>query len=245
MINPNLPVEHIDDGELVRYLDNELELEAVARVRRHLAACRDCQAKFDALRERAESFRQAMAGIDLPAAPASEASVPSIHRSPTVSRGWRMAAMIAVVIGITLTVTPARAWLLETMRSVKTLFQPADQAPPTTIPDIPVTGSSVRFAVSDSVLFLEFAVRPKSGTLSVQRGTSETQVSATMQGGTGDDELVVFPDGVRVVNTTESTADYGVTLPTTVVMVEVRVARVVVARHRPGMVAAWSLELGR
>jgi len=250
MTSPDAPLGHIDDGELVRYLDNELELAAVAQVRNHLAVCSECQVRLDELRARAESFHQAMASIDLPptATPTVNdvvASTRSLPRSPTVSWRWRIAAMIAVVIGITLSVTPARAWLLETIGSIRTVFQPTVQtpAPPAVVP---VTGSSVSFVVSDSVLFVEFAVRPRIGTLSLQRGTSETQVIAAMQGGAGDDELVVFSDGVRVVNTIESASDYVVTLPIATVLVEVRVAGAVVARHRPDTSGAvWSLELAQ
>ena len=67
-----------------------------------------------------------------------------------------------------------------------------------------------------------------------------------MQGGAGNDELVVFGDGIRVVNSAESTADYVVTLATTIVLVEVRVGGVVVARHRPDTGGArWNFSLGQ
>jgi hypothetical protein len=249
MTSPDAPLGHIDDGELVRYLDNELSVDVLAQVRKHLTLCSECQVKFDALRERAESFHRAMGSLDLPPAATptvddAGASVRSIPSSPTVSWRWRIAAMIAVVIGITLTVTPARAWLLETIDSIRTVFQPAGQTP-VPPPEISVTGSSVRFAVTDSVLFVEFVTRPKSGTLTLQREPSEAQVSAAMLGGTGDDEIVVFGAGIRVVNTTESTADYVVTLPTATVLVEVRVGGAVVARHRPGTDAVvWNLGAG-
>ena len=250
MTSHDIPVGHVDDGELVRYLDNELELDSLGQVRSHLAACTECQVKFEAIRTQAERFHQAMANVDLPAsaappADAAEVSIPSIPSSPEVGWGWRIAAMIAVVIGLTLTVTPARAWLLDTLGSLRTMFQPADQAPPSLPPETPVM-ASVQFAVSDTVLFVEFAVRPRAGTLSLQPGTSETQVSAAMQGGAGTDELVVFGDGIRVVNSAESTADYVVTLATTIVLVEVRVGGAVVARHRPDTGGApWSFSLAQ
>ena len=83
-------------------------------------------------------------------------------------------------------------------------------------------------------------------TLSLRPGTSETQVSAAMQGGVGNDELVVFGDGIRVVNSAESTADYVVTLATTIVLVEVRVGGAVVARHRPDTGGArWRFSLAQ
>lgn len=251
MTSPDIPVGHIDDGELVRYLDNELELDALAVVRNHLGACTECQAKFEALRAQAERFQQAMADLDLPPAAtptvnAPEASIPSIPSSPAVGWGWRLAAMIAVVVGITLTVTPARAWLLDTLGSMRTLFEPANQTPPSLPPAVPVTGSSVLFAVTDTVLFVEFAVHPQAGTLSLQRGTSVTEVSAAMKGGSGNDELVVFGDGIRVVNTAQSTADYVITLPTGIVLVEVRIGGAVVARHRVDTATApWTMELAQ
>ncbi len=249
MTSPDIRMGHIDDGELVRYLDNELGLDALANVRNHLAACGECTSKFQALRAHAERFQQAMANLDPPSSaappvPAAEPSIPSIPSSPAVGWGWRLAAMIAVVVGITLTVTPARAWLLDTLGSIRTLFEPANQTPPSLPPQTSVTVSSVLFAVTDTVLFVEFAVHPQAGTLSLQRGTSETQVSAAMQGGSGNDELVVFGDGVRVVNTAQSTADYVVTLPTHIVLVEVRIGGAVVARHRPDTLEdSWMLEL--
>ena len=250
MTSPDTPVGHIDDGELVRYLDDELELNALAYARNHLATCTECQVKFEAIRGQVERFQHAMANLDLPPSTtptvnAPEASIPSIPSSPAVGWGWRLAAMIAVVVGITLTVTPARAWLLDTLESLRTVFEPTNQAPASLPPQTPVTVSSVLFAVTDTVLFVEFAVHPEAGTLSLRRGTSETQVSAAMQGGSGNDELVVFGDGIRVVNTAQSTADYVVTLPTGIVLVEVRIGGAVVARHRPDIAGAWRLELAQ
>jgi hypothetical protein len=169
--------------------------------------------------------------------------ISTVPSSPTVGWGWRLAAMVAVVVGITLTVTPARALLLDTLESIRTLFEPSDP-PPAPAPESSVTASSVLFAVTDTVLFVEFAVHPQTGTLSIERGTNETEVTAAMQGGSGQDELVVFGNGVRVVNTAQSTSDYAIILPSRIVLVEVRIDRAVVARHRPDAAEdPWRLSL--
>jgi len=242
---------HIDDGELVRYLDNELELDSLGVVRGHLTECGDCQARFEAIRAQAERLQEALAMLDPTPSVASadsdaEASIPSIPSSPAVDWRWRLAAMLVVVVGITLTVTPARAWLLDRLESVKTLIAPAEEAPAASQPETSATASSVLFEITDTILFVEFAMRPAAGTLSLEPGSSETGVSATMRGGAGSDELIVFGNGVRVVNTTESTADYLVTLPTRVALVEVRIGRAVVARHRlDGSAATWEMELAQ
>ena len=94
------------------------------------------------------------------------------------------------------------------------------------------------------VLFIDFATRPETGTLSLERGTSETEVTASMRGGSGSDELVVFGNGVRVVNTAQSTSDYLISIPARIVLVEVRIDRAVVARHRPDATEdTWRLSL--
>jgi len=236
MTNPDIPAGHIDDGELVRYLDNELERDAVAVVRTHLAECGECQAKFDAIRGRSERFQLAMLSADdLPVATPADDIVASI--APNVTRrgigwGWRIAAMLAVVIGITLTVTPARAWLLERLGPVATLLGGSDDAAVSPEPGVPVVASSVRFSASDTVLFVEFSVRPRGGGVSFDRGTSRTEVSAEVRSGSATDELVVFGSGIRIVNSDTSTADYVVTLPTSIQFVEVRIAGRVVSRSR-------------
>ena len=249
MTSPENPVGHVDDGDLVRYLDNELELDTLNIVRSHIAGCADCQAKLEAIRDQAQRLREALAKLDVPPAVATTPdadSIPSVPSSPTVDWRWRLAAMLAIVVGITLTVTPARAWLLDRLEAVTTLFAPADPAPAPPEPTTSATASSVLFEITDTTLFVEFAVRPEAGILSLQPGSSDTEVSATMRGGSGADELVVFGDGVRVVNTAESTADYSVTLPSRVTLVEVRVGRAVVARHRlDGTAATWEMELAQ
>ena len=142
---------------------------------------------------------------------------------------WRLAAILAVGVGMALT--------------VRTLLESSDPTQPAPLED-PVTVSSVLLAVTDTVLFVDFATRPQAGTLSLERGTSETDVTAVMQGGSGVDELVAFGNSVRVVNTAQSTADYSITVPSRIVLVEVRIDRAVIARHRPeGAEDIWTLEL--
>lgn len=237
MTSPDVPLGHIDDGELVRYVDNELSVDNLATVRHHLAGCPPCQARFDAIRGRSEEFNRAMAGLDSPPAAATKAEpivqVPHVPRSPSQGWGWRIAAMVAVVIGVTLTVTPARAWLLEHMGPVGEWFGASQSSQPETPPEMPVSASSVRFVAGDSALLVEFTMRPRAGHISFERGASDTVVSAEVLGQSMTDELVVSAAGLRVVNDAESTADYAVVLPAMTTMVEVRVAGVVVVRYRP------------
>jgi len=68
----NLEIRHLDDGQLLRYLDGELSRGKARQVRRHLEACWQCRAELEGLEAAvADSvkYRKNVLGACLPAPP--------------------------------------------------------------------------------------------------------------------------------------------------------------------------------
>ena len=162
-------------------------------------------------------------------------------RHRTIVR-WRAAAAIALFAVAVVGVHPVRAWILQAAR---VLWSAASGAPrPAAPPVARVAGAStVTFSPPSAVFVLRVAQAQSGGTLTIET-TSASSASASAGGGQGSAELVVLPDGLRIVNDPASAVSYVVRLPATVARIEVGVgaaAPQVLLSTGPG--GRWVLDL--
>jgi hypothetical protein len=197
----------------------------------------------DVLTRRAQRLsallREADHGVPPIAFPADR--IARAARRRTVVR-WRVAAAIALLAVAAVGVRPVRAWILQAARA---LFG-ASVAPRVTTPPAPAPdagSSSVIFSPAAGVFALRVARPQAGGTLTVEL-TDGTAASAAVAGGRSGAELVVLPDGLRIVNDSGSAASYVVRLPASLARIELGIAGAPPQVLVPaGAVRRWVIDL--
>jgi len=128
---------------------------------------------------------------------------------------WRVAAAIAVLALAAVGVAPVRAWIVQAAHA---LWAAAAGTPkPAAIPPAAAnpTAGAVTFSPASGSFVLRVARTQAAGTLTVET-TDRAVASAAVSGGRGSAELVVLPDGLRIVNDSGATASYVVRVPATI-----------------------------
>ena len=197
---------HLSDGELVRYIDGVCDAAEARGVEDHMESCSGCRSRLERTRVRFGRLSEALALADFPGADGSAAGVgvefpdrkpASAGRrvSATHAASWRpstrrIAASIAVLLGAGLAFSPVRAWVGQGLTRILPASAPVD-AP------LPDRFSVVLFAPQGLVFTIEVTTPQAVGEL-VLEVTSDTRVSSRIEGGSGREELVVLPSGLRV-----------------------------------------------
>jgi hypothetical protein len=165
-------------------------------------------------------LREADPGVPPIAFPADR--IARAARRRTVVR-WRVAAAIAFLAVAAVGVQPVRAWILQAARALWGAAAGAQRAvaPRALVPN--AGSSSVTFSPAAGAFALRVARPQAGGTLTVEI-TGGTAASAAVAGGRGA-ELVVLPDGLRIVNDSGSAASYVVRLPASLARIEIGIAR--------------------
>jgi hypothetical protein len=112
---------HPGEDELLRWIDRQLDLEGSRHMRGHLAACAECAARLDTLRERSRQVSSWLAEIpvQLPDPSRRALALAAVERAHA-RRRWspgaggtllRIAAMVVVMLGVTLSTSSGRGWL--------------------------------------------------------------------------------------------------------------------------------------
>jgi hypothetical protein len=217
--------EHLSDADLVRALDGELDRAGELRADAHMAACAGCAQRLQRLGSRAAQLSSLMleTDFDVPAAqpPASRARVVDLDaararraRRIFASPSLRVAAAVMLLLGITLGVTPVRAWITDWVQqqwSRLTDTEPASEPVRSpTGPDNPVAGARVQFVPDGPEFRVELQSAQEVGAIDVAYhdqpfATAETSGTAA--------ELLVLTAGVRVMNEPGSAATYTVRVP--------------------------------
>ena len=154
---------------------------------------------------------------------------------------WRAAAAIAVLLAAALGVAPVRAWIVRTVRAVWSGAATRRSAPVAT-PSAAEAASRVAFTPAAGPFNLRVARPQAAGSLTVE-AVADTAASAAVTGGSGT-ELVVLPDGLRIVNAPGASSSFVVRVPITVARVVVTVgaaAPKLLTPSRPGQ--RWVLDL--
>ncbi|HEY8469803.1 MAG TPA: hypothetical protein VIL18_09175 [Longimicrobiales bacterium] len=227
--------ETVTDAELVRYLDGEIEGAPRTALEARIAAAPDAAARLDMLRRRSTRLSALLAELDPSAEEVQQSAAairPAVEAGAQASRGWpwgpaalRWAAAVALLLGASAAVPPARAWMIERVRDAAEALglldaapEPAVEAPTVGAQDAPQAMSvRVTFEVRADTFEIE---APPRGRLIVRRGAGSTG-SAESTDATGVN-LVVLPAGLRIEGATTDDARYDVVLPPSVAAVRVR-----------------------
>ncbi len=142
------------------------------------------------------------------------------RRGPVVR--WRVAAAIALLAVASVGVRPVRAWIVQVARVLWAATAGAPRTADVHRAPADAGPSTVTFTPAAGSFILRVQASQTGGTLTVE-ATSGATASAAIAGGGA--ELVVLPDGLRIVNDAASTASYTVHLPASLARIEVGVGR--------------------
>jgi hypothetical protein len=237
--------EHVEGGDLMRLLDSECSDQEDRMLRRHLAGCAECKRKHDRIARLSQRFSALLFQLEEPVqgdtTPVPKGSRPQTHS--TVRRWWSrrttlVAAVVTLILAGAAVVSPVRAWVIDTFRSLLG----AD----TSTPPEQTTGSLVSFVPTGAEFLIEFGERQSAGVLRVYVDTS-TAASARMIGRDAGEGFVVQAAGLTIRNTSASSVSYELRLPRTCQSLEVRIADSVVWRYEiessSGMQGPWEVDL--
>lgn len=236
--------QHVTDGEVLRALDQQLEPSERARVTAHLESCDQCAALLTRARRRQQRLAQLLrdTDFDTPAttlrpsdSPVIDSRVARQRRAQRIARTWqqpwlRVAAAIVLLLGVTLTITPVRALVVDWVREQWSRLVNADRsAEPATAPEAVTApiGPRIEFTHEATEFRIEFTVAQSTGSLAARQGAGEQVIAESTS---PNAELLVLPTGLRVDNRQAPGASYTLVLPSSVSTLVVQVGERTVAR---------------
>ncbi len=245
---------HPGDGELLRYLDRECDAVEREDIQRHVESCERCVATLNMFGEFSERLSAMLPALDV--APSPDASQRALARAreaaPEFRRGssWqahlaRAAAIALILLGLGLTFSPVRAWLAERLSAVQTLIRGEPAAQERSGPAGQASPSTVSFVPGAGVFSIDIAEPQQDGalTLTVAEGP---RASAQVLGSVAGEGILVLPNSLRIDNTSESLADYAVTLPGRLTEIRLRIGgeeTLTVSTAGLELPASWSFKL--
>lgn len=223
---------HLEDADLVRWLDGEGAPEARARWEDHLEGCGRCRQEADALRAESEAVAHWLAaadfenragaevgagagfGADSADRPVSSPGRPRKRRRSAVTAGGTLlrAAAIVLVLAAPLAAIPAvRGWVAERvgLASDPVAVAPEDAAVATAGP------ASIRFLPAPGPFQVMVESAQTGGTLTIGRAEGAEAVFE-MTGAGRDTEPTVSAGGIHIANPPTSTASYVLRVPAAV-----------------------------
>lgn len=113
--------QHLEDGDLVRYMDRQLDRTESRRVELHLTVCAECAGRLQAMRARSQQLSAWLGDLDSPA-PDDEKralAMAAVERARFRARShmWSgrpalaAAAMVALMLTMAFGTAPGRAWV--------------------------------------------------------------------------------------------------------------------------------------
>jgi hypothetical protein len=253
---------HLEDGDLVRFLSDEVTTDERADAAAHLGRCDDCA-------RRLESWRAEMASAagfldELPIAEidparrarslaavrqaavrkvAAPSPAPAPRRRFVLSGGLaRAAAVAALLVAGGVAASPAGAWIADLFRG---LFQDEPAAVADPQPDaLSAKGSVVAFTPVGHELVLEIASTQERGYLTLWvRDTPSA--SARIGDRDSDMDVVILPGSLRIENSPASTTGYEVVVPARLRMLRVRIGDAPeMVLHPANLGDGWSAVVG-
>jgi len=204
---------HVDDGALVRYLDEECDATERAEVGEHVHGCQACAARLAELGRHAGLVSLALRAADAPAT----------SRRPARRVGARAAVAAAlIVVGVAGAVRPVRAWILERTQTLWAAVTGRNGDQDGAAPGVPPGSASVTFVPAGTEFLVEVTGPQVEGRLVIEGVPGDTATTVVM-GGSGTEDVMVLPTGLRIANAATSRASYAVRLPTRLTHVVVRI----------------------
>ncbi len=250
---------HPTEGELLRFGDGECRPHEHGLIERHVAECAECAESFRFFQAATAQLHDALE--DIPIEPVIDAKQrflaaalrirpqPSGRRPFQRSALLRAAVIVFALIGVGVSASPVRAWILEFL-GIAAEPAPVEEPSIQPVADVPgtqPTSSTVSFLPAGSTFRIEITGPQQSGTLTIRIGDRPT-ASVRVTGNTSGDSLLVTGDGFWIFNTPESSATYTVTVPPTISELSVQVGDAPVRTLSPEQIAAQDsvvLELSR
>jgi hypothetical protein len=217
---------HVADDVLVRILDDAAFAQEQSLAHSHLAGCSTCTARLSTIERRSGALRTLLQEAD-PAMPLMQLPVsrtggrlhgmpapPARHRP----RAWlKAAAVLLLIAGAAVMATPVRArvldWIRDTFRSPAPAGAPveSESASPSSVEFVP-QGDELVIHIVDAGAGGELRIRPHDGASVLARALNATSRV----------ELLVLPDGLRIVNT-GARATYEVAVPARLIRIRVQI----------------------
>ena len=154
-----------------------------------------------------------------------------------------LAASVLLLVAVA-TVTPVRALMVEGWGALKLLVAgQTDESVAFGEAVVSADRAAVSFTPSAADLNVTFTRWQAGGTVTIT-ATDETAATAAVIGG-GDEELVLVPAGLRIVNAEPSTASYRFSVPLTIHRVTLRVGNVEVGQYEVAEAgpSGWTFDL--
>ena len=209
--------DHINDAELIRYLDGEL----TAVDRAAIDASPEATARLNELRKRSARMTALLQTANPDANEvkhSAERILPQIHNVKrqrlSMSVPMRVAAAVALLLGFGMVIPPVRAQIVDLVgqaaATVGLTRESTETAEPVTpAPAQPVTPAvSVRFDVTADTFDITHALT--AGTLVIQHWD---EIRGLAEATSADAEFLVASRGVRIMNATTTDAIYTIKLP--------------------------------
>lgn len=234
---------HLDDADLIRYIDAEGQSDQSRQWEDHLVGCGRCRSEAEALRTQSDAVARWLdaaafeAGPRWPAAPAAAGPVragadpsPTGRRprrqgwtAATAGSPWLKAAMITLLLAAPLAaIPPVRAWIADRVAVVL-----SDRPTATGEVDSPAAAdlhtSVIRFVPTPGAFLVTIDAPQPEGWLHLSRASGSEAV-LEVRGSSPRPEPVVSASTLRIANSAGMTASYALALPPEVDLVYIDVA---------------------
>src|SRR5687768_6424114 len=113
--------QHLEDGDLVAYMDHQMDRSRSRWAASHLEGCAECAARMSAMQARAGALSAWLGAVDEPVADERRAlAMAAVERArfrSRASQGWgsrgmlAAAAMVAMLLTVAFGTPPGRAWM--------------------------------------------------------------------------------------------------------------------------------------
>lgn len=215
----------VSDAELMRYLHDELDEAGRAHVDAQLATPAVAE-RLSVMRQRTRRLSSLLGAADpapseveasarelrLIVTPARRGASAQSHRWHATAPPLRAAAAIVILLGGVLLVEPARAWVIDSLRAAAVAVGLVEGAATPHAPVLPQTsGAGVRFSFAWSAPSIDVDAGGARGTLVIRRGVAG-RVTAESRGAAAAG-IVIMPDGIRLEGAGDGAAEYMLTLP--------------------------------
>jgi anti-sigma factor RsiW len=224
---------HVEDGALVRYLDHECDAVERVEVKAHLEGCDTCATRVAELRRHAATVSIALRAVDRP--------MPG--RRPAPRWGMRAAAAALVVLGVAGSVRPVRAWIIGKTQALWATVVGSRDEQPRPAPTAPVRSASVTFVPTGTEFTVEIVSPQRAGRLVVTTVPGDSATTVVLDG-SGTEDVIVLPAGLRIANSEASSASYEIRLPNHLARIQIRVGTAPPVTFDPQQ-GSMEMDLGR
>lgn len=242
MIGESISNRHLEDGQLIRYIDGEVSSDERRSWEHHLASCRRCRTDVEVLRDQSATITEWLTRADFerpardevvfsgaaPPAPVTRrhgvpARTPARRPRLSLTDGvaWLKAAAIVLLVAAPLVaISPAREWVADRLGLAGT-EQSALTGVMESAVELDATEAVVRFAPAPGGFRVTVSTAQERGAITLGRVGPGEEALFEVSGDAPRPEAVVSARGIRIDNEPSATASYTLLLPPEVTAVDV------------------------